>query len=185
MARLPYLSPDDLADADRELLSRPGNLFRLLVHSPDGFRNFSRLGGWIRDGSTFDPRLRELAILQVGYLTSSPYEWTHHIRIGRDVGVSDDDLAAIEEETAGGRSLLAPLDRAVLAAARELVDGTRVGDATWTVLSAHLPPEHLVDLVLTVSFYCMVVRVLGTFGVDVEADYIPLLEQFPLPDALS
>ena len=184
MARLPYLSRDDLAEADRELLARPINLNRLLAHSPDGFRCFARLGGWIRERSTLDPRLRELAILQVGYLASSPYEWTHHIDIGRGVGVTDDDLAAIEEESAGGRSLLAPLDRAVLAAARELVDGTRVGDAAWTVLAAHLSHEHLVDLVLTISFYCMVVRVLASTGVDVEADYVPLLERFPLPEPL-
>jgi alkylhydroperoxidase family enzyme len=64
------------------------------------------------------------------------------------------------------------------------VEGTRVADATWTVLTAHLSPEHVVDLVLTIGFYCMVVRVLATTGVDVERDYVPVLERFPLPEPL-
>ena len=56
-----------------------------------------------------DPRLRELAILQVGYLAKSPYEYSHHVKIGREFGVSDDDIRAIGEETAGRASKLDPL----------------------------------------------------------------------------
>jgi alkylhydroperoxidase family enzyme len=63
MARLPYLNQEDLSEENKRLLQRPANLYRLLVHSPEAFRNFSRLGGWIRSGSTLDPRLREIAIL--------------------------------------------------------------------------------------------------------------------------
>ena len=68
-ARLPYLNADDVAEEDRDLLARNINLARELVHSPKALRNFSRLGMWIRRESTLDARLRELAILQVGYLT--------------------------------------------------------------------------------------------------------------------
>jgi hypothetical protein len=39
----------------------------------------------------------------------------------------------------------------------------------------------VVDLTLTIAFYCAVVRVLGTLKIDVEPDYMPYLEQWPLP----
>ena len=128
MARLRYLDREDLAEEDKRLLDRPANLFRLLVHSPDGYRNFARLGGWIRSGSTLDPRLREMAILQVGYLTSAVYEWTHHIELGRnDFGVSDDDIRAIVAETNGEGSALPEFDRAYPLVGCWMVGGRAAG----------------------------------------------------------
>ena len=59
------------------------------------------LAMYIRYGSKLDPRLRELAILQVGWLARSPYEWSHHVKLGREFGVTDDDIRAMVEETAG------------------------------------------------------------------------------------
>ena len=118
MARVPYLSKSDLKPEDQELLARDINLNRALVHSPGATRAFGRLGGFIRNQSKLDPRLREMAILQVGYVARSKYEYSHHIKIGRDFGVSDDDIRAIAAETAGQPSDLDPLARAVLACAR-------------------------------------------------------------------
>jgi alkylhydroperoxidase family enzyme len=181
MARVPYLNPEDLSEENRRLLARPANLFRALVHSPEGFRNFSRLGGWIRSGSTLDPRLRELAILQVGYLVRSEYEYTHHIEIGRSFGVTDDDLRALAVETAGQRSGLGELERAALRAAREMTQQLRASDESFAVLEKHLSREHLIDLVLTIAYYNLVVRVLATLEIDLEPPYRALLQEFPLP----
>src|SRR6266849_178495 len=109
MARLPYLEQSDLAPEFQDLLARNINLFRALAHSPRGARAFSDLGAFIRRKSALDPRLREMAILQVGYLARSPYEYSHHIKIGRDFGVCDDDVRAMIAETAGKTSALEPL----------------------------------------------------------------------------
>src|SRR5690606_17027464 len=92
MARVPYLTKDDLPEEHKALLARDIALNRALAHTPNGMRAFGTLGGFIRNTSTLDPRLREMAILQVGYLTRSRYEYSHHIKIGRDFGVSDDDI---------------------------------------------------------------------------------------------
>jgi alkylhydroperoxidase family enzyme len=101
MARVPYLERSDLAEADQDLLARNINLFRALVNSPNAARAFSTLGGFIRHKSRLDPRLRELAILQVGWLARSPYEWSHHVKIGFDFGVSKDDIRALIDDTGG------------------------------------------------------------------------------------
>src|SRR6185295_12240342 len=121
MARLPYLDADQLAPEQRELLKRPINLTRLLVNSPGMARAFGGIGNYIRHKSTLDPRLRELAILQVGWMERSEYEFTHHVKIGREFGVTDDDIAALFLETDGKPSTLEPLARAVLRGAREMV----------------------------------------------------------------
>ncbi len=183
MARLRYLDREDLAEEDKRLLDRPANLFRLLVHSPDGYRNFARLGGWIRSGSTLDPRLREMAILQVGYLTSAVYEWTHHIELARnDFGVSNDDIRAIVAETNGEGSALPEFDRAVLRLSREMTSDVAGSQQALDAVRVELSDEHVVDLCMTIAFYNLVVRVLLTLQVDLEPDYESVLEEFPLPD---
>ncbi len=128
MARLPYLDRSDLPPEHQDLLKRNINLHRLLAHSPNGTRAFNGLGNFIRHGSRLDPRLREMAILQVGYLARSPYEYSHHVKIGRDFGVSDDDIRAITDETEGRPSKLEPLAKAVLRAAREMTTDLAISD---------------------------------------------------------
>ena len=182
MARVPYRSKADLKPDDQELLAREINLNRALVNSPGATRAFSRLGGYIRNQSSLDGRLRELAILQVGYVARSKYEYSHHIKIGHDFGVSDEDVRAIAVESAGRTSNLEPLARAVLRSAREMAAGEAVDDATFRALADALGNEHLTDLVVTISFYCGVVRLLQTLGIDVEPEYEHYLAEFPLPD---
>jgi alkylhydroperoxidase family enzyme len=181
MARVPYLDASDLAPDDQDLLKRPINLFRALVHSPGAARGWSTVGHYIRHSSKLDPRLREMAILQVGYVARAPYEWSHHVKIGHDFGVSDDDIRAIIAETEGHATTLDPFDKTVLKAAREMASGLAIADATFAALREKLDTVLLTDLVLTIAFYCAVVRVLATMQIDVEDDYLPYLKQFPLP----
>jgi alkylhydroperoxidase family enzyme len=179
MARVPYLDQSDLAAEHKDLLARNINLFRAMVHSPNGARAFHGLGEFIRHTSRLDPRLRELAILQVGYLTKSVYEYTHHIKIGRGFGVTDDDLRALAAETAGRPSKLEPLARTVLRAAREMTQGFAIADDTFAALQKDLDYERLTDLVLTIAFYNAVVRFLATMQIDNEPEYQQLLAEFP------
>jgi alkylhydroperoxidase family enzyme len=182
MARLPYLDRDDLAPEDQDLLARNINLYRQLVHSPGMARAFQGLGRHIRHGkSALDPRLRELAILQVGWVARAPFEWSHHIKIGAEFGVTDTDVRALIADSEGRESNLPALDRLVLQAARECTAQGRVAPATFDALRAQLGESALMDLVVTLGFYAGVVRVLASLEVDVEPGYRPYLDRFPLP----
>jgi alkylhydroperoxidase family enzyme len=182
MARVPYLEPSDLAPEDQDLLKRPISLNKALANSPKAARAFSALGGYIRYGSKLDPWLRELAILQVGWLARSPYEWSHHVKLGHDFGVSDEDVQALIHDTAGKPTDLDALSKLVLRAAREMTVKGAMADATFAALQAELGNERVVDLTLAIGFYSAVVRVLATLQIDVEPDYMPYLERFPLPE---
>ena len=59
------------------------------------------VGGYIRHKSKLDPRLRELAILQVGWLEKSEYEFTHHVKIGKEFGVTDEDIQGTDRRDRG------------------------------------------------------------------------------------
>jgi alkylhydroperoxidase family enzyme len=181
MARVPYLEKKDLPPEHKDLLDRDINLYKALIHSPGGFKAYRTLGTYIRFGSKLDSRLRELAILQVGWLARSPYEWSHHVKIGYDFGVSPDDIRGLIDETDGKASKLDPMAKLVCKAAREMTTDMKMSEVSFKALQKELSPEHLNDLVITIGFYSAVVRILATLEIDVEDSYMKYLEQFPLP----
>ena len=181
MARLPYLEPDQVAPEYRDMLKRNTNLHKLLVNSPVMAKAFNGMGNFFRHKSKLDPRLRELAILQVGWMEKSEYEFTHHVKIGKEFGVTDADIEGLFAETEGKPSKLEPLAKAILKGAREMVKDLAMSEATFAEIKKSLSDEHMTDLVLTIAFYCAVVRVLATMKMDNEPQYKEVLKQYPIP----
>ena len=171
MARLPYRSAEDLPAESRYLLDRPINLFRALAGNPTVLRWMHDIGTWIRHDCSFDARLRELAILQVGYLSRSAYEFTHHVAIGLSFGVTMADVHALRAAAHGRPTDLDEEMATVLEAARQLTVGTSVDDATWERLLALFGESASLDLIFVITHYVQVVRVLGALQIDVEPEY--------------
>lgn len=182
MARVPYLEKSDLSAEDRGLLDRPDNVARAMVNSPNARRVLNGVTRFIRYESRLDSRLREMAILQVGWLVRAPYEWSHHVKLAPEFGVSDDDIRAVIDSTAGRPTALDEITGAVLRAAREMTTGLTISDGTFAVLRSHLDAERTVDLVATIAYYNAVVRMLATLEIEVEDEYVPYLKKFPLPN---
>ncbi len=180
MARFKYLTREDLAPEHRDLI-RDINLSRILVHNPALARASRGLAMYIRNDSKIDPRLREMAIIQVGYLALSAYEYAHHVQIGLASGVSEADIRAIADDTAGKPTSLDPLTKAVLKAAREMTAEIRLSDATFATLREHLDNARLLDLFAAISSYNGTVRMLAALEVDLEDEYRQYLDRFPLP----
>ncbi len=201
MARVPYLSASDLGEDDRPLLSlsnaqrlvpllapseapeggAPPNIYRALANSPEGLRHWSVPGRWFQRGCELPPRLRELAILQVGYLTNTAYQWSHHVKIGRVAGLSDEDIRGVVAASTGQSCGLGDVETLVLRAAREITSDRRMSVETWSALLMHLDMPRMIDLTLLVSHANAVIRVLGTLQIDVEEEFQPFLDEFPLP----
>ena len=113
MARMDYADPDASTERIRELLGKLDhkNIFRMLAHSPSHFETYVRMGNAIRFKGELNPCLRELAITRTGILCQSDYEVIAHKRIGKDVGLSDEKLDALEE---GPERAVLPPERDVL-----------------------------------------------------------------------
>ena len=181
MARVPYLTRDDLPEHHKDLLERDINLNRALANCPAGARAFWVVGYWIRRDMNINPRLRELVILQIGYLTRSAYEFSHHVKIAFESGVSETDINELIAHNQGAENNLSDCDRLLLVAAREVVEGPGISAQTFSALQAYFDAGQLVALTVTASFYLGVVRLLDSLDIDTEEDYLPYLEQFPLP----
>lgn len=168
MARIDYCDPATASDRTRDILgkNRNANIFRMMSHSPAYFEQYCRLGGAIRNKGELDPVVRELAITRTGILCEAPYEVVAHKRIGKGVGVTDEQNAALDDWQSA--TCFNELQRAALAFADEIVKLRKPTDATFNAIAAKLTPAALVELQLSVGFYIMTSKFLETFGIDMQ-----------------
>ena len=113
-----------------------------------------------------DPVVRELAITRTGILCEAPYEIVAHKRIGKGVGVTDEQNAALENWQAA--TCFNEVQRAALAFADEVVKLRKPTDATFNAIKAKLTPGALVELQLSIGFYVMTSKFLETFAIDMQ-----------------
>jgi alkylhydroperoxidase family enzyme len=135
---------------------------------------------FIREENGISPRLREMALIQIGYVSNCAYEYTHHIKTGLRSGVSPEDILAIAADTNGLPTALDPLTKAALRATREITLGFDVSDDAFVVLQNELGNEQLMDLLFSIVTYVGTVKLLLTLRVELEDDYRAYLERFPL-----
>jgi alkylhydroperoxidase family enzyme len=169
MPRIPYIDPDEAPAPVREAFEAipPLNIFKTLAHAETAFRPFLRFGGAVLTRLQLDPVLRELAILQVARQTEAEYEWVQHVAIGQSVGVTAEQISALEEGDVASAAFDAA-QKAVLAFTREVVHGPQVGDEVFAALRAHLSEREVVELLLTIGDYWMLARVMTVLEIDVE-----------------
>ena len=168
MARIDYSDPTKLDERTNGIVAknRSANIFRMMAHSPDYLRQYCRLGAAIRFRGELDPVLRELAITRTGILCEAPYEIVAHKRIGKNVGVTDEQNAALEDWKSA--TCFNEVERAALAFTDEIVKLRRPTDATFEAIAAKLTPAALIELQLSVGFYIMTSKFLETFGIDMQ-----------------
>jgi alkylhydroperoxidase family enzyme len=171
MARLPYPDTAKSPERVREALGAlpPLNIFRMLAHAETAFRPFLRFGGAILGELKLDPRLRELAILQVAAQSEARYEWVQHVAIARRVGVDNEQIDAVERGQLRTAPSLGAQERAVLLFSEEVVAHPRVSDETFAAVRDFLSPREVVELLLTIGDYLMLARVMTTLELEVDA----------------
>lgn len=177
-ARVPPLQREQWNEDAQAIMAKfgdvePLNIFKTLCHHPELLRRWLVFANHILGKSTLPPREREIIILRIGWLCRSGYEWGQHVLIGRDCGLSDEEIQRIKNgPTAEGWSAV---DRVLLEAVDELHEDAHVSDATWAKLSETWSMQQCMDIVFTVGQYNMVSMVLNSFGVQPDPD-LPRME---------
>jgi alkylhydroperoxidase family enzyme len=170
MAKLPYVDLEAASQSVREvfeILPARLNIFRMMAHAETNFRPLLRLGTSILGEQKLSGQLRELAILQVAHQSPAKYEWIQHVPIGKAVGLSDEQIVALERGKIDAGCFDAE-QRAVLAFARELVSGVRPSNATFAAVQERLSSREIVELILAVGYYMMLARLMETTELDLD-----------------
>lgn len=143
------------------------NVFGALLRHPAALRAFQSWQ-WHVSGSsnTLRPRERELAMLRIGYLCRSGYEWAQHVLLGREAGLSNTEIEAIKSGATADNWSAA--DVAILKACDELHSDQFVADATWAHLARFFSEQQRMDLVFTIGHYTLISMFLNSFGVQLD-----------------
>ena len=148
---------------------RVPNVLAVMIHHPQLAGPWLTYNGVLLNTPTLDARLRELMILRVGWRTRSEYEWVQHVRLGRGLGITDDEIDTIADN---GTHAWAPLEADLLDATNELIDDYRVSDATWTRLAAQLDERQLVEMVFVVGAYMCLSMAFRSFGLELDPELV-------------
>jgi alkylhydroperoxidase family enzyme len=144
------------------------SIFQVLLNHPQLARGVNDLLATMLWHGTLDPRLRELVIMRIGWLTACDYEWTQHWRVASRLGVTADDLLGVRDWPNCDR--FGPTERAVLAATDDVVRDGAVSAASWAACERELNwnTTVLVELVTAIGAWRMIASILQSLRVPLE-----------------
>ena len=178
--RIPPLSPRDWTDEELEVITfwegesvretgASSTLTMTLAQHPAMAGVFYPFGKQLLIHSTLPARQRELVTLRISWLYGCEYEWGHHLQWARNIGITDEEIAALKGDT---EAFPWPeLDLAVLRAIDQLRDHNVILDEVWTVLARHFDTRQLMDLVLTIGHYVMLSWAIASWGTELEPSW--------------
>jgi 4-carboxymuconolactone decarboxylase len=178
----PRVTPIDEAEVEgeaKELLEivrqdgQVARIYKTLIRHPKLFKRWRIFGNHVLNKSSLPAREREILILRIGWLCKAEYEFSAHIRIGKSVGLTDEEIARIQEgPDAPGWSRF---EAALLRAVDELRGDAFIRDGTWEILSERFDTPQLLDVIFAVGQYNLLAMALNSLGVQPE---VPV-EGFP------
>jgi alkylhydroperoxidase family enzyme len=142
------------------------NAFRVMLHSPRAAGAVAGLLRTLMFHNTVSSRIRELVILRNGWRTRSEYEFCQHVRVSRDLKMSEEEILGVRDPD-NCRSYN-ETDRAVIRMADELLDNSEVSANTWATLQKAFSSEELVELLLVAGFWRMIAGYLKTTKVALD-----------------
>jgi AhpD family alkylhydroperoxidase len=167
--RIPLPANDELTPEHRELLGKvPAlNVFRMVAGTRRGLRPFLQLGQAVLS-SSLDARRREIAVLRVAHATDAGYEWAQHERLGRNAGLTDQEINAIATEEPV--SSLDEEGNLICRVADEVSRNVRLSDNALEQVIDRYGPREAADVIMLVSYYNMVSRFLESTRVELEGE---------------
>jgi alkylhydroperoxidase family enzyme len=170
MARISYPDLDKASPEVREMLARlpaPANIFNMMAHAETCVKPVMKLGGALLGKLELDAKLRELCLLRAVKLEGGEYEWLQHVPIARDLGCSEAQIAALEDDDDLAHCF-DDREKAALQFTREVVVDVRASDETLAQARKHLSDREIVELILMAGFYIMLARLTETLGVETD-----------------
>ena len=162
MSRLPPLEPAKLAPDQRRvydaIASGPrGGVrgpFLALIHVPELTDRIQHLGEYLRFGTSFPPRLSELAVLITARHYTCNYEWQAHEPHALKGGLAQNIIDAIKARRRPDG--MQPDELTVYEFATELLANGKVSDAAYERVVKAFGTRGAVELAALIGYYIMI-----------------------------
>ncbi|MCH7713218.1 MAG: carboxymuconolactone decarboxylase family protein [Chloroflexi bacterium] len=171
MARVPITTRESMTPEGQkiwdEIESSRGGVARnyaAILNNPQAAGSMAGLGGYARFETPLDPRIKTLAVLTAAREAGGHYVWTVNQRGAKEVGLSDDIVAAIREFRAPVG--LEPADANVVQFVIEILRQHRVSDATYGALKAQIGDAGIIDVLVVSGYYHTLAHTLQALEVE-------------------
>lgn len=163
-----------LEGSDR-FLGRTANLQRILAkHSPYLARWFGGLVAAVRQpdlGASSDPRLRGLACIKTSMTNACPYCTAHTSTFGQGLGISDEELAAMADDSYKTSPLFDERDRAAIAWSEAMTNNTAQRDKeVWAAMKENFTEAEIVEISMACAMFNMINRLNDSFWTELETE---------------
>lgn len=183
MARVPLLSPDDLPDADRQIIWRRGNLYRALANSPEFAVTFATYGFWLNTRSSLSNRIQELVILKVASIHGSRFEWSAHVGMSLSKQIlSEVEVEAIAVGAEQSVESINSLEQVLLAMVDKKLKFKAVDDADAQYVIENQGKKFFVEFAGLVGMYTGLAHLIDLLAIDVAFNEQGWDQRFPLPN---
>jgi len=183
--RFPLVPPSEWTETVREVFAlgegpearHRGSRFNVvltLANHPDLAIPYLTFSSRLLRASTLSDRLREITTLRVAWLYRCEYEWAQHVRLGRRIGLTNEEIAAIRLGAEAPN--WSPLERHALRAVDQLRNEVTIRDETWNGLAGHLSQNQLMEFLFTVGNYAGLAATLNAMRVQLEPGEVGFAE---------
>ena len=170
MARVPLLDAEDVPEEYRYLFTEndvgDADIFRGMANNPKLLQWYLRYAS--RLWETLPEREREILILAAARALDHEYEWHQHVTLGREVGLSDDEIVAISRNDLDGFDD----HEAALAAYGRSLALFDIRDTDHERLREHYDDETVVGVAMLGSHYLATAATLDAMGVEPEGEFV-------------
>ncbi len=162
----------------------PGDYWTTYALVPDILKmSRASLLAMLQPGRGLEPRFRELAILRAAIVGDSRFEYSQHMKVARMAGVSEAKLADIKGWVAS--AAFDPAERALMAAADEMVGRNLIEDATFANLKRHFSDAQIMEIVYVVALWRMHGMIVRALHLEYDDDTTARIQEIPAPPAKS
>jgi 4-carboxymuconolactone decarboxylase len=141
------------------------NIFGVLLRNMELFEAWAGFGTYTMSGSRIDVQLREILVLRTAANLNCEYEWHHHRRLARAVGLTEDVI----NDVRSGKPLALDDQKLMVSCADELRADAVLSDSTWLRMVDRFGEAYTMDVVFTVGAYTALAMGLKSCGVQLEA----------------
>lgn len=175
--RIPPITPAEWSEGAREVFAvmggpearekgSPYNVVLTLAHHPELALPHLHFYKTLLNCSTLTIQLREIVTLRVAWRLQSEYEWVQHVKLGKRVGLTDEQIEAVK--LGAELPIWSEIERLSLRAVDQLMSNSQIDDATWNSLAQHMNRKELMELLFIIGTYTTLCWAFSAMGVQLE-----------------
>lgn len=167
MARVPYVTEDELDREFREYLAYEGktlNVHRATGNNPELMAAFDDFLEALYTHAGLSEREQELVILSVASATGARYVWHQHVWLSRETDITETEIEAIS----GDAERSSPPASEHLSRTPGELATDQVSDRLHERVSEYLSTDTLVGISMLACAYLATARLLAALDVEIE-----------------